>query len=88
MFIYKNEIKISLKEKEKKENLHQRNTRHAKQNSVILSQQSTDSYDIKSIQYQSAPAWNKLQKETNHNILKKVLSNTKEYITNKILNSY
>ena len=53
----------------KSENLHHHNTRRAKQNSVILTQRS-DFYGIKSImQHQSALAWNKLQKETNHNLL-------------------
>ena len=62
----------------KSENLHQQNTRHAKQNSVILIQRSNAFYGIKSIQHQSELAWNKFQKE--------VL--TKSFITNKILNSY
>ena len=53
----------------KSENLHHHNTRHAKQNSVILTQRSTDFYGIKSIRHESALAWNKLQKETNRNLL-------------------
>ena len=53
----------------KSENLHQHNTRHAKQNSVILTQRNTDFYSINSIQHQSALAWIKLQKKANHNIL-------------------
>ena len=53
----------------KSENLHHHNTRHAKQNSDILTQQRTDFYGIKSIQHLSALAWNKLQKETNQNLL-------------------
>ena len=53
----------------KSENLHHHNTRHANQNSVILTQRSTDFYGIKSIPHESALAWNKLQKETNRNLL-------------------
>ena len=53
----------------KSENLYHHNTTHAKQNSVILTQRRTAFYDIDSIQHQSALAWNRLQKETNHNLL-------------------
>ena len=70
----------------KSENLHQHNTRHTKQNSVILIQRSNAFYGIKSIHHQSELAWNKFQKETNCNLLQEVL--TKSIITNKILNSY
>ena len=40
----------------KSEHLHHHSTRHAKQNSVILTQRSTDFYGINSIQHQSALA--------------------------------
>ena len=45
----------------KSENLHQHNTRHAQQNSVILSQRNSVFYGIKSIQHQTATTWNQLQ---------------------------
>ena len=60
----------------KSENLHHQNTRHAKQNSVILTQPNTALYGIKSIQHQSALAWSKLEKETNRNLLQEVRSAT------------
>ena len=72
----------------KSENLHQYSTRHSKQNSVILTQQNTVFYCIKSIQHQSATAWNKIQNETSHNGLQDLRSKTKEFITNQMLNSY
>ena len=72
----------------KSENLHQYNTRHAKQNFVILTQRNTDFYGIKSIQHQAATTWNKLQNEASHNVLQDLRSKTKEFITNKILSSY
>ena len=67
----------------KSENLHQYNRRHAKQNSVILTQRNTDFYGIKSIQHQAATTWNKLRNETSHNVLQDLRSKTKEFITNK-----
>ena len=70
----------------KSENLLQY-TRHAKQNSVIMTQQNTDFYDIKLIQHQAATTWNKLQTETSHNVLQDLQSKTKDFITNKILSS-
>ena len=56
----------------KSENLRHHNNRHTKQNSVILTQRSTDFHGIKSIQHQSALAWKKLQKETNCNLLQEL----------------
>ena len=72
----------------KSENLYQYNTRHAKQNSVILIQWNTDFYSIKSIHHQAATTWNKLRNETSHEVLQDLQSKTKKFITNKILNSY
>ena len=72
----------------KSENLHQHNTRHAQQNSVILSQRNSVFYDIKSIQHQVAITWNQLQNELNLDLLQNLRSKTKEYITTKILNTY
>ena len=63
----------------KSENLHHHNTRQAKQNSVILTQRSTDFYGIKSLQHHSALAWNKLKKETNCNLLQEFRSAAKEF---------
>ena len=65
----------------KSENLHQHNTRHAKQNSVILTQRSTDFYGIKSIQHQSVLALSKLKQKPDRDL-------QQEFITNRILNSY
>ena len=61
----------------KSENLHQYNTRHTKQNSVIVTQQNTDFLGIKSIQHQAAATWNNLQNETNHDVLQDFQSKTK-----------
>ena len=72
----------------KSENLHQHNTRHAQQNSVILSQRNSVFYGIKSIQHQVATTWNQLQNEVNLDLLQNLRSKTKEYITTKILNTY
>ena len=72
----------------KSENLHQYNTRHVKQNSPILTQQNTDLYGMKSKQHQAATARNKIQNETGHNVPQDLRSKPKEFITNKILNSY
>ena len=58
----------------KSEKLHQYNTRHAKQNSAtLLTQRNTDFNGIKSIQHQVATTWNKLENETNHNVLQDLL---------------
>ena len=57
----------------KSENLHQHNTRHAKQNSVILTQRSTDFYGIKSIQHQSVLALSKLKKKPDRDLQQKSL---------------
>ena len=67
----------------KSESLDQCNTKH-----VILTQRNTDIYGIKSIQHQAATTWNKLQNETNHDVLQYLRSKTKKLITKKILNSY
>ena len=72
----------------KSENLHQHNTRHAQQNSVILSQRNSVFYGIKSIQHQAATTWNQLQNEVNLDLLQNLRSKTKEYITTNILNTY
>ena len=72
----------------KSEILHQCNTRHAKQNSVILTQRNTNFYGINSIQHQAAAIWNKLQNERNHDVLQDLRPKTKKFITSKILNSY
>ena len=72
----------------KSENLHQHNTRHVQQNSVILSQRNSVFYGIKSIQHQAATTWNQLQNEVNLDLLQNLRSKTKEYITTKILNTY
>ena len=72
----------------KSENLHHHNTRQAKQNSVKLTQRSAGFYGIKSIQQQSALAQNKLQEETNRNLLQEFRFTTKEFVTNKIQNSF
>ena len=72
----------------KSEKLQQHNTRHGKQNSVTLTQRSTDYNGIKSIPHQPALVWKKLQNKTNHDILQEFPSKTKEYNTNKTLNSY
>ena len=72
----------------KSENLHQHNTRHAQQNPVILSQRNSVFYGIKSIQHQAAKTWNQLQNEVNLDLLQNLRSETKEYITTKILNTY
>ena len=72
----------------KSENLHQHNTRHAQQNSVILSQRNSVFYGIKSMQHQAATTWNQLQNEVNLDLLQNLRSKTKEYITTKILNTY
>ena len=53
----------------KSENLHQHNTRHAQQNSVVLSQRNSVFYGIKSIQHQAATTWNQLQNEVNLDLL-------------------
>ena len=58
------------------------------EDSVIMTQRNTDFYGIKSIQHQAATTWNKLQNETSHKVLQDLRSKTKEFITNKILNSY
>ena len=47
-------------------------SRHAKQNFVILSRQNADLYSIKSIQHQAVTTWNKLQNETNCNVLEEL----------------
>ena len=70
----------------KLEHLHQYNTRHTKQNLVILTQR--NKIGIKSIQHQATTTWNNLQDEANHDILQGLRSKTKEFITNKMLNSY
>ena len=57
----------------KSENLHHHNTRHAKQNSVILTQRSTDFYGIKSIQHQSVLTLSKLKKKTDRDLQQKSL---------------
>lgn len=72
----------------KSEDLHNHNTRHARQNSVLLRQQNTDFYGIKSIHHQAAQAWNTLQTEIENDILHIERSKMKEQITNKIINSY
>ena len=72
----------------KSENLHHHKTRHAKQNSIILTHRNTDFYGMKPIQNQSALTYNKLQKAANHNLLQEFRSTTKEFITYKILNIY
>ena len=69
----------------KSENLRQYYTRHAKQNSVILTQRNTDFYGIKLIQHHAAYKWNKLQHETSHDVLQDLPSTTKDFVTNKIL---
>ena len=53
----------------KSENLHQHNTRHAQENSVILSQQNSVFYGIKSIQHQAATTWNQFQNDLNLDLL-------------------
>ena len=53
---------------------------------VILSQQNSVFYGIKSIQHQAATTRNQLQNEVNLDLLQNIRSKTKEYITTKILN--
>ena len=67
---------------------HQHNTRHATQNTVTLNQYKTAFYSTHSIKHQSALIWNQVNNEAPSDPLQKSRSEIREYITDKLINSY
>ena len=68
--------------------MHQRHTRYAANNFVILKQSQTQFYQIHSIENQAAPFWNTLQNQVNIDLLQELCHKTKDTLTRHFFKDY